>query len=132
MISSITWTDDDGTDTLTNGKPSVGTRFADWVVRKKPIGPAKTGLGTARIHRFEFRTDKIASFSIVGIPESEMEKIVRLEYHLRTGGEVTLAGDRELASEFTTAVIAPTTKPQLEQSDSALREYTLSLSLIPA
>lgn len=132
MISSLTWTDDDGTETLSNGKPGVATRFADWVVRRKPIGPASVGLGTARIYRFEFRRDQIASFSINAIPESEMEKIVRLQYHLLSGGEIELVGDRALASEFATSQLAPDIEPSLEQSDSAMREYTLSLTLIPA
>jgi hypothetical protein len=129
MISSLSFTDSLGTVTFTNGKPGVATRFADWVVHRKPVGPAAVGLGTGLIHRFRFRTDQTASFSINHIPESSMEDMVRLEDHLLNGGTIFLAGDREMAGQFSPATLAPGTEPDFSQSDSQLREYTFSVTI---
>lgn len=128
--SSISWTDDAGSASLSNGKAVPGTRFADWVVRKKPVGPRVVGAGTGLIHLFEFRADTTVSFQIVGVPESEMEAMVRLQDHLLNGGTVTLAGDRELAATFSTCALAPDSEPTIEQSDPPIREYTMSLALL--
>lgn len=129
MPSSISWTDAYGSATLVNGKITPGDRMNDWVVRRKPIGPAVTGLGTGDIHRFEFRKDQTVSFHIDAIPEAQMETMCRLEYHLLSGGVVTLVGDRAMSEQFATCKLAPDTEPDISQSDPQTREYSFSCVL---
>lgn len=128
-MSSLTWTDATGTATLDNGKAAPGDRFADWTASRRPIGPEAVQVSTGRIYRTEYRRDDLISFEVRHIPESEMSLMARLQYHLLKGGEVTLAGDRELAADFATCIVAPGTEPDYSQSDAQLREYTFSVSL---
>lgn len=132
MISSLSFKDADGYAVFTNQAHLFATRFAGWVVNRKPIGPSAVGLGTGQTFVFEFREEKTASFSIVGIPEAEMEKMVRLQYHLLSGHVVALAGDRSMSADFALCTLAPGTEPAISQTNAGLREYTMSVVVQPA
>lgn len=128
--STITWSDDEGLATLSNGKQAPGDRFGLWKPDSVPIGPSATRLGSGRVDQFEFRRDNRVSFELAAIPSSELSKLRRLKYHLMCGGIVQLAGDRELIGEYEFCAIAPDIEPDYEMSDRENLEYTFTATLI--
>lgn len=126
MPNSISWVDDIGAASLSNGKAGPGSRFSDWVVNKKPFGPSATAPGTGDVHTFEFRLDLTASFSVNAIPESSFDLLIRLQFHLLAGGSVEIDSDREMADAFATAYLAPEAGVEIQQTDPVTREYTLT------
>jgi hypothetical protein len=129
MTDSIQWVDDEGVGTLSNLKSEPATRFSNWTPYTKPIGPAVVGLGTGRVHRFEFRRDDLVHFEIAAIPGSQLSLCLRLQYHLLNGGIVTLTTTRPLADKFATCSLAPDTEPTIDFSDRQIGEYTFSCDL---
>lgn len=129
-MHDITWLDDIGSVTLTNLKPSLGTRLADWTPRNEPIGPRAIRLSDGSLRPIEFRTDLSVSFEIRGVPASELSKLLRLQLQLLRGLEVTLTTDNVLNTLFVTCTLAPGTKPVVSFSDTRNLEYTLAVTLI--
>jgi hypothetical protein len=128
MASSIAWTDDTGSETLTNGKPTPADRFAAWKHWRPPVGPVDVAVGTGRIFHWSFREEHLASFELRHIPMASLAKLERLKIHLETGGEVTLTtGDA--GSHTFTCVLAPGTTVEYDQADPQLLLYTLQLTL---
>lgn len=128
-MPSIQWVDEFGLATLspTDRVP----RFANWTPRNRPIGPSRVGLGSGDLHRFTFRKDNIVSLEITPIPESEMEKMLRLQMHLLQGGAVYLLGTELHPSygRFPSAKIAPGTEPEIIFSDRENLEWTFAATL---
>lgn len=114
---------------MTNEKPEPATRFNGWTVSRIPIGEESVQVSTGVTFVTQFRKDQLVSFQIHAIPESLMDLMSRLEYHLLNGHIVALAGDRAMADEFALCTLSPDMEPDIQQSDSGNREYTMSLEL---
>ena len=128
---SIEWIDDTGWASLSNGKPTPATRFGNWTPNRVPVGPSKTRLGSGRSDRFEFRRDDLFSFEIAQIPgtATNLELALRLQYHLRNGGLVTLTTTRPLADNFAAFNLAENADAEIDFSDRETLEYTFSVQL---
>lgn len=129
-MPSISFLDSTGFATLTNGK--AVPRVNAWTPKRVPVGPRATGLGTGRIHLFEFRTDDLVSFSLDNIPgtDANMQIMLRLQGHLLRGGLVTLsAGRTAYADHWGTCSLAPDTEPEIEFSDRDALEYSFVVTL---
>jgi hypothetical protein len=128
MASQIDFTDATGAATLTNGKEAPFDRFAGWRSWKKGIGPSDVAAGTGRTFHWNFRNDQLAFFELPMIPMDSLDVVERLQYHLETGGEVTVTVGDE-AEHVYVCVIAPGTEVEYEQTDAQELEYTLRLTL---
>jgi hypothetical protein len=129
-MASITWTDDTGEATLTNSKPGQGGRFMSWTPRSVPYGDADSALGTGQRSMFTFRTDYMASFDMPGIPNTDMEKMLRLQLHLYAGGQVEVATDDNASRTYNTCCMAEDSQVEIDFSDSTFIEYTMRFLLL--
>jgi hypothetical protein len=128
MASSLAWTDDTGSVTLTNSRPTPADRFAAWKHWRPPIGPVEVAAGTGQSYHWPYREEHLASFELRHIPMASLALLERLKYHLETGGEVTVTvGDP--AAHIYVCIIAPGTMVEYDQADPQLLLYTLQLSL---
>lgn len=132
MATSISFTDDEGAATLTNGKSYPGDRFDAWTPFPVFNGEAAHELGSKRRHSFKFGSGSIygARFQLSKIPAASTEIAQRLVEHLLDGGTCTVATGDSANRTYTTCSLAEGTEPALEPSDRTEREYTLSLALI--
>lgn len=128
-MATVSFTDAGGVVEVSNLKAVPANRFTNWTPDALPIGPAKAGLGTGVIHAFTFREDYLVSFQIVGIPASELDKLLRLQTHLLDGYLVALDSDHEMNEVYALCSLAPNTEPTIEFSDTTNLEYTFSCKL---
>jgi hypothetical protein len=128
-MATVSFTDAGGVVEVSNLKAVPANRFTNWTPDALPIGPSKAGLGTGVIHAFTFREDYLVSFQIVGIPASELDKLLRLQTHLLDGYLVALDSDHEMNEVFALCSLAPNTEPSIEFSDATNLEYTFSCKL---
>lgn len=136
MATSITFTDGIGAATLTNGKPSPGDRFSNWIQSTKPIGDSAPRQSDGRLSMFVFRTDYGASFELTQIPVATtggvrlVDIAARLVAWLLSGGTCAVNTGDVASAAYATCGLAPGTTPSLTLSDKRNLEYSLSLSLI--
>ncbi len=128
-MSSLAWTDSIGAATLSNGWTAPGTRFGSWTPHRKPVGPSAVAMGTGVTYVFEFRREDTVSFEIASIPNTKLDEMRRLKFHLLSGGTVAVTSDRPEAADFATSVIAPGTTPDYQMSDRTMHEYTFTVTL---
>jgi hypothetical protein len=127
MASELEWTDDEGTESLTNGYPPPGDRFAAWRMDSPIAGPEEESLA-GTLYVYEFRADYLASFELRDIPQDQVANALRLIRHLNRAGEVTVytgdAEDREYVCQK-----AKGTRPELGPPDPRTLRRTLKLTL---
>jgi hypothetical protein len=127
MSTSIGWTDSGGATTLGNSKPAPGDRFTAWNPEGGPVGPRVHALADGAPYTYVYRTEYRVSFILVGIPNDDMGKMLRLQRWLRAGGSVTLTtGDA--SSRTYTATLAPEGDVTIERSDPTHIEYTMTFT----
>ncbi|MCW5591063.1 MAG: hypothetical protein KIS74_03090 [Burkholderiales bacterium] len=134
MPAGLTFTDQEGTATLTNGYGTAGggagARFRGWTPFIIPVGPVETSLGTGRRFQFAFRTDYGARFRLEEIPQSALPVALRLVAWLVSGGSVSVTTDDALGRVYAECVVAPDSEPSLNMSSESDLRYTLELALI--
>lgn len=136
MSTSITFTDGIGAATLTNGKPTPGDRFGNWVPSTMPIGESAVRQSDGATTMFVFRTDYGASFELSQIPVATtggvrlVDIADRLIAWLLSGGTCAVNTGDVGSSAYATCGLKPGTTPTLTFSDRKNLEYTLTLSLI--
>jgi hypothetical protein len=136
MATTITFTDSVGAATLKNGKTSPADRFANWTPMSRPVGDVGYSLATGAMTRVRVRTDYGASFELRNIPVATVSTVRlvevadRLIAHLLNGGTCAVNTGDASSSAYATCGLMPGTSPSLQQSNSSLLEYDLSLSLI--
>lgn len=133
-MGRVIFTDAIGSATLDNGLGVAGeglaARFRGWTPFQRPIGPAKTALGTGARYQFAFRTDYGAAFSVAEIPETTVPVALRLMAHLLNGGTVRVETEDAQNRIYTSCGLAPDAEPTLELADPGHRLYRLALALI--
>lgn len=136
MATTITFTDSIGAATLSNGKPTPGDRFGNWVPQSKPIGDSVNRMSDLALMMFKTADSYGATFELSQIPVATsggnrlVDIAARLVYHLQNGGTCAVnTGDVE-ANSYATCGLMPGTTPSLTLSDRQSLEYTLSLALI--
>ena len=126
MASSLEFTDDDGTATLTNGYPAPGDRFAMWQTDSPLASVEAEALADGTLHVYEFHAKYLASFELRDIPQDQWLVAMRLIRHLNRGGEVTVnTGDAE--DNVYTVQKQKGTKPELGPPDRVTLRRTLKL-----
>lgn len=136
MATSITFTDAVGAATLTNGKPTPGDRFSNWLPMPKPIGDSVNRMSDLALMMFKTADAFGASFALTQIPVATsggvrlVDVAARFMYHLENGGTCAVnTGDVD-GNAYATCGLMPGTTPTLTLSDRQNLEYTLSVSLI--
>jgi hypothetical protein len=81
----LAWTDEEGSATLTNGKPRPARRFVGWAPDVDRVGDKRTALGTGLSFEFLYRKDQCARFSIDKIPCTEQETALRFIDYAKAG-----------------------------------------------
>lgn len=110
----------------------IGSAFARWTPRKRPVQQSCTKLSTGGIEAFRFRDDYIASFEIHNISgDFRMQKAVqRLIAHLEGGGTCTLYTEDASGRMYPAVGLLPGSEIRYELEDEAAREYLLALTVI--
>ncbi|MDH5316220.1 MAG: hypothetical protein OEW44_07045 [Gemmatimonadota bacterium] len=140
MATSIAWTDESGSVTLTNGKPVPGDRLAGWLPMARTIGPEggnPVALGSGITYGWEHRVDFGVKFSLEYIPQTSLRDVQRLILWLLRGetssnggeGVVTLNTGDQVGNSYNCR-IWPGSTPELEQMDRNQIEYRLTLELL--
>lgn len=129
-LASISFTDALGVVSVTNTLPEPGDRFANWTPDAMAIGPAAVGLGNGLIYQWPFRDDYLVSLELPAIPNTEFDKLLRLQTHLLDGYLVAVACENVMASTFAICGLAPETVPEIEMTDSTNLEYTFRVRLL--
>lgn len=131
-MASIEWTDAvHGGQSIDNAKGAYGGRFTNWTPKSVPVGDKKNTLATGQLHVFRFRTDHSASFEMRGIPNTYMQQMLWLQYHLENGGQVTVHTDDPAGRDYTCA-LAPGSDVGITLSDARMIEYTMTFNLLNA
>lgn len=140
MATTITFTDTDGSCTVSNGKPVPGDRLAGWTPLVRTIGPEggnPVGLGNGITYGWEHRIDYGVRFSLEHIPQASLRDVIRLMRWLLRGDDNPTAGNGVVVlntgdqfSNSYTCRIWPGSEPQLEQMDRGMIEYKLTLDLL--
>ena len=128
MSTSIAWTDDIGSATLTNILSGTAGRFASWV--PMPVRDAsRVPMLAGGIAEWKYRTDYCATFKLEYIKRTDLDLVDRLIQQLLSGGQITVnTGDA--SSHSYTCTLQPDTMPTLEMmSDRRDLEYVLTLSV---
>jgi hypothetical protein len=128
MASSLEFEDAEGFETLNNGYPAPGDRFAAWHTMSPIVGPEDEALGSGTLYVWEFRADYLASFELRDIPQSQVAVAMRLIRHLNRAGEVTVnTGDVD--DRIYVCQKAKESKPDLGPPDPRTLRRTLKLTL---
>ena len=140
MATAITFTDEDGSVSLSNGKPVPGDRLAGWVPLVQTIGPESgnpVALGSGITYGWEHRIDYGARFSLEHIPQADLRDVVRLIRWLTRGEDTPSSNNGEIVVNTGDVVpnsytcrIWPGSVPQLEQMDRGMIEYRLTLEVL--
>jgi len=130
MSAKIDFTDATGAATLECKWPVASARrLQNWQPYRRPVGEHDHELGTGRRHIWPHRTDKIASFEIAGIPNTDVDIAQRLIDHLLNGGTCALdTGDG--THTYSECGLAPNTEPELTLEDRTALEYRFRVTLI--
>jgi hypothetical protein len=132
--SFLTFTDAIGAAQLDNGMTAiasgVGSRFVNWLSMSKPIGPAKTALGTGARAMFTFRTDYLASFEVQDIPNANQSIIDRLIAWLLLGGTVSVTTGDATANVYATCGLAEGATPSKRLFNRNDLTWSLSVTLV--
>lgn len=129
MGASLTWTDADGAATLDNGL--VLCRFNTWEPRSPVVGQKRRLLANGARRVWEYRTDRIVSFTFPLLPRSKMTLMDRLAEHLDREGTVSVATGDTASSTYPTCQLAPDAEaPWPKLSDPKLLLYRMDFVLI--
>jgi hypothetical protein len=127
LASELEFEDSEGLETLTNGYPAPGDRFAAWQTLSPIVGPEDESLA-GTLYVWEFRADYLASFELHDIPQDQVAIAMRLIRHLNRAGEVTVrTGDAE--DRTYVCQKAKGSSPELGKPDPRTLRRTLKLTL---
>ena len=128
MSSEISYTDDAGSTTFSNGLDAPGDRFNNWVPMNPMAGAEAEALGTGELFVFKFRDDYGASFEIREIAQDNVAAALRLIRHLNNAGEVTVTTGDADGNEYTCKKWKGA-EPSLSAADPKSLKRTLKLTL---
>lgn len=130
MSAKIDFTDTTGAATLECKWPITSARrFQNWQPYTRPVGEHAHELGTGRRHMWPHRSDRMASFEIAGIPNTDTDIAQRLIDHLLQGGTCAVdTGDG--VHTYSECGLAPDTAPELVLDDRVTLEYRFRVTLI--
>lgn len=124
----IEFVDEVGTVTLASSYPTgPARRFRNWTPDQNAFGPRVFALGTGRAYEFAHRRDYTASFEIPGILPSQHEDFIRFKVWAMKGCPFDVYCE-DADNHYYECRIAPDTQPEMRLEDSAMLEYTISLS----
>lgn len=136
MATTITFTDDVGAATLTNGKAVPADRFANWTPMKRPIGDVAFRLSDEALTRIRTSWRYGASFELQNIPVAavggvrNVEVADRLIAHLLNGGTCAVNTGDTASTSYATCGLMPGSEPTLAQTNRGPIEYSLTLAVI--
>lgn len=132
--SFVSFTDGVGAAQLDNGMTAIaggaGSRFANWLSEDIPIGAAATSLGTGARAMFTFRTDHLATFDIIDIPNANVTILDRLVAWLLGGGQVSVTTGDSNAAVYATCGLAEGFVPKKAIYNAIDQTWKLTLKLV--
>jgi hypothetical protein len=129
MATSISFTDDTGFVSITNGFPVPGDRLRGWKPLVSPIGPLHHALGTGVPYKWTHRRDYGAKFDLPYIPDSAQDDCQRLIDWMLTGGIITVTTGDQFTSTYE-CYLWPGSEPELSGPNPQDLKRTLSLSVL--
>jgi len=130
-MATITFTDSAGAVSISNGHAAPGNRFSDWTPTLNKVADRRFALGTGIAFEYVFREDFLASFSLAGLPATELEKVSRLVRYAQAGNTFVL-NTMDNSTRTYTVRLAEGAEMQLTMTDPTFVEYTLQMTVANA
>jgi hypothetical protein len=127
-MASITFTDSVGAVTLTNGRAAPGDRFASWTPTVFRVADRRFALGTGIAYEYLFRQDFLASFSIDGLPATQLENVSRFVRHAQQGNTFSVNTGDNSARTYTCR-LAEGAEIALAMTDPTFVEYRMDVTV---
>ena len=130
-MATITFTDSVGAVSISNEHAAPGNRLSDWTPTLNKVADRRFALGTGIAFEYVFREDFLASFSLVGLPATELEKVSRLVRYSQAGNTFVINTMDNSARSYTVR-LAEGGAIDLTMTDSTFLEYTLQMTVANA
>lgn len=130
-MASITFTDGTGAVTLSNGRTGVGARFSQWTPTINRVADRRFALGTGVAYEYLFREDSLVSFTLDGLPATQLENVARFTKYIQAGGTVTL-NTTDNSNRTYQARLAEGSDVQVTMTDTTFIEYSLRVTMANA
>jgi hypothetical protein len=127
-MASITFTDSVGAVTLSNGRTAPGNRFSGWTPTVSRVADRRFALGTGVPYEYLFREDFLASFSIEGLPATQLENVARFTRHAQQGNTFTV-NTTDNSSRTYTCILAEGADVGLSMTDPTFVEYRMEVTV---
>lgn len=130
-MATITFTDSVGAVSISNGHAAPGNRLSDWTPTLNKVADRRFALGTGIAFEYVFREDFLASFSLIGLPATELEKVSRLVRYAQAGNTFVINTMDNSARSYTVR-LAEGGAIDLTMTDPTFLEYTLQMTVANA
>lgn len=127
-MATITFTDSGGAVSISNGRTAPGNRLSEWTPTVNKVADRRFALGTGIAYEYVFREDFLASFTLEGLPATELEKVSRLVRHAQAGNTFVINTMDNSARTYTVR-LAEGNDIALTMTDRTFLEYSLSMSV---
>jgi hypothetical protein len=127
-MASITFTDSAGAVTLSNGRSGPGNRFSGWTPTVSRVADRRFALGTGIAYEYLFREDFLASFSIDGLPATQLENVSRFVRYAQQGNTFTVNTTDNSARVYTCR-LAEGAEVDLSMTDPTFVEYRMDVTV---
>jgi hypothetical protein len=130
-MATITFTDSVGAATIANQAAAPGNRLSNWTPTLNKVADRRFALGTGIAFEYVFREDFLASFTLEGLPATELEKVSRLVRHAQAGNTFVINTMDNSARSYTVRM-AEGSEIDVSMTDRTFCEYSLSMTVANA
>jgi hypothetical protein len=130
-MATITFTDAAGAASISNGRSAPGNRLSSWTPTMNKVADRRFALGSGIAFEYVFREDFLASFTLEGLPATELEKVSRLVRHAQAGNTFVINTMDNSARSYTVR-LAEGSDIEVSMTDRTFLEYSLSMSVANA
>jgi hypothetical protein len=127
----ITFTDELGSVTVSNGKERPARRFSSWTPDVNRVADRKVALGTGITYEYLYRIDYYASFEMEHFPASSLASFIRFKEWAMRGCEFFVYTE-DSADRIYLCRIKPGSEPTARMTERTFLEYTLSVDVMSA
>jgi hypothetical protein len=130
-MATITFTDSAGAVTISNQVAAPGNRLSSWTPTVNKVADRRFALGTGVAFEYVFREDFLASFTLDGLPATELEKVSRLVRHAQAGNTFVINTMDNAARSYTVRM-AEGSDITVTMTNATFLDYSVSMTVANA